>query len=206
VIGVIDYRAGNLRSVRIGLERAGAEVRTVSSPDDLGGCAGLVLPGVGAFGQGMANLASRSLVEPVLDWIRADRPFLGICLGLQLLFEASEELGLHKGLGALRGRVVRLPPGVKVPQIGWNSIERAARAERSPYSEALPEGEFYYFNNSFVARPSDAGVVLAETDYGGRFSSVVGRGRMLAVQFHPEKSARAGLALLRCFVDLVGGA
>ncbi len=206
MIGLIDYKAGNLRSVHIGLERAGGSVKDVGAPGDLDGCSAAVLPGVGAFGQGMARLAERGLVEPLRQWAESGRPFLGICLGLQLLFDESDELGLHEGLGILPGRVERLPGGLKIPQIGWNSIDRTAATDGSAYSDALPEGAYYYFNNSFVVKPAEESLVVATTDYGGPFCSIAGRDNILATQLHPEKSAEAGLAILARFVELAGGA
>ena len=208
MIALIDYRAGNLRSVRIALERAGGEVKLARSGDDLADASAVVLPGVGAFGQGIESLRDRGLVEPLREWAASGGPLLGICLGLQLLFDESDELGLHEGLGILRGRVERLPGrrDLKVPQIGWNSIARARSADDSRYSSVLPDGAYYYFNNSYVVRPSDDAVVLATTDYGGPFCSVAHRGNILATQFHPEKSADAGLAILRRFVEIAGGA
>ena len=206
MIAMIDYGAGNLRSVRIGVERAGGEVKLARLPADLEGASAVVLPGVGAFGQGMESLRSRGLVEPLREWAASGRPFLGICLGLQLLFDESDELGLHEGLGILPGRVERLGTGLKIPQIGWNSIERAPAAGGSPYSSVLPEGAYYYFNNSYVVRPAEPEIVLATTDYGGSFCSAAGRGGVFATQFHPEKSAGAGLAILKRFVEIAGGA
>ena len=208
MIALIDYRAGNLRSVRIGLERAGAQVTEAKTASDLQGCSGVVLPGVGAFGQGMDNLRRQGLVGPLQEWAGSGKPLLGICLGLQLLFDESDELGRHEGLGILPGRVERLPEGkgLKIPQIGWNSVERTLHAARSPYSAALPEGAYFYFNNSYVVKPADAETSLATTDYGEPFCSVAGRGGVFAAQFHPEKSAEAGLRILERFVELAAAA
>jgi len=217
MIALIDYRAGNLRSVRIGLERAGGAVTEAKAASDLQGCSGVVLPGVGAFGQGMDNLRRQGLVGPLKEWAAAGRPLLGICLGLQLLFDESDELGLHEGLGILPGRVERLPERegdgeregrgrLKIPQIGWNSIERTPHADASPYSPALSEGAYYYFNNSYVVKPADEETSLATTDYGGPFCSVAGRGSVFAAQFHPEKSAEAGLRILERFVEMATAA
>lgn len=206
VIAVVDYRMGNLRSLATSLERTGAAVRIIAGPEGLDGADGLLLPGVGAFAPAMANLAEQKLLDPVLDWARADRPFLAICVGMQLLFDRSEEDGVHEGLGLVPGRVRRLPEGRKIPEMGWNTIELARASRDSVYGASLADGGYYYFAHSFCAHAADDGCVLATTTYGVEFASVVGRGRMLGTQFHPEKSAKAGLAILRRFVETAGEA
>ena len=186
VVAVVDYRMGNLRSLKTSLERAGAGVRIVTGPDGLEGADGLLLPGVGAFGPAMANLAEQKLLDPVLEWARADRPFLAVCVGMQLLFEESEEDGWHKGLGLVPGRVKRLPDGLKIPEMGWNTIELAPAASGSAYERALTEGGYYYYAHSFCAQAAGTDAVLATTIYGVEYASVVGRGNMIGTQFHPE--------------------
>ncbi len=205
VIAVVDYRMGNLRSLKTSLERAGASVRIVTGPEGLEGADGLVLPGVGAFGPAMANLTTQELLEPVLEWARADRPFLAVCVGMQLLFDESEEDGVHKGLGLVPGRVRRLPEGRKIPEMGWNTIELTPAAANSAYGTSLSDGGYYYFAHSLCAHAGDDSCVLATTTYGTEFTSVVGKVRMIGTQFHPEKSAKVGLKLIKRFVSVCGG-
>jgi glutamine amidotransferase len=158
-----------------------------------------VLPGVGAFGDAIRALRDRGIVEPILDHIRADRPFLGICMGLQLLFETGAEGGHHEGLGVLPGEVIRFEPapGLKIPHMGWNQVFWRKGTTAHP---ATADGEHFYFVHSYVARPRDESVIAATSDYGGPFCAAVSRGRLFATQFHPEKSQSAGMDLLRAFV------
>ncbi len=209
LVAVVDYRMGNLRSLATSLERAGAGVRIVTGPEGLEGADGLLLPGVGAFGPAMANLAEQKLLDPVIAWARADRPFLAICVGMQLLFEESEEgkvesneEGVHKGLGLVPGRVTRLPGGLRIPEMGWNTIDLTPAASESVYGEALTDGGYYYYAHSYCAQAAGTDAVLATTTYGVTFASVVGRGRMLGTQFHPEKSAQVGSKLIARFVEV----
>jgi glutamine amidotransferase len=211
LVAVLDYRMGNLRSMRTSLERAGADVRIATGPEGLEGADGLVLPGVGAFAPAMRYLAEQGLTGPVLEWARADRPFLAVCVGMQLLFEESEEREVGtaanpKGLGLIVGRVARLPEGATIPEMGWNTIRVAGAAASSPYADALADGGYYYFAHSYCAKAADAGAVLATTEYGIEFASVAGRGRMIATQFHPEKSAHVGARILGRFVEVCGTA
>jgi glutamine amidotransferase len=159
----------------------------------------LLLPGVGAFSVAMRELHARGLVEPIIAHLRADRPFFGICMGLQLLFETGLEGGRHAGLGVLAGDVVRfdLPAGMKVPHMGWNTVAWNGTAERSTGGGA---DDFFYFVHAYHARPNDTGIIAATTDYGGPFCSAVRRGRLFATQFHPEKSQAAGLRLLASYL------
>jgi len=196
MIGIVDYGMGNLLSVQKAFERVGLSARVVRTAAELVESERLVLPGVGAFGQAMENLTQRKLLAPLRSAIAEGKPLLGICLGLQLLFERSEEHGNHEGLGLLRGDVRRLPPGVKVPHIGWNQL-RIVR--HSPLLEGIPDDAFFYFVQSFYVRPEDEECVAGTTDYGVTFASVVARGRVFGVQFHPEKSQAAGLRLLTNF-------
>ncbi len=204
-VAVVDYGMGNIRSMATSLARAGARVRIAKSPAEIEGAAGLVLPGVGAFERGMRNLSEAGLLEPVVEFARSGRPFLAVCIGMQLLFEESEEGGFHKGLGVLPGRVVRLPEGQKIPEMGWNTIDRTEFAAGSPFSETLKDGEYFYFAHSYRAEAEDPADVVATTEYGVRYASAVGRGRLLGTQFHPEKSAGAGLDVLKRFVELAAG-
>jgi glutamine amidotransferase len=189
---------GNLASVAKALERVGAEVRLVHDPAAVDRAAAVVLPGVGAFRDAMARLDDTGLADAVVRRIAAGVPFLGVCLGLQLLFESSGEGGRRPGLGVFRGTVERLPTTLKVPQIGWNELEW--RAAGAGMAAGLPAPAYVYFVHSYAARPADPGIVAAVTDYGGEVVAAVARDNVWAVQFHPEKSSHAGLRLLASFV------
>ena len=199
---VVDYGMGNLRSVAKALERVGGRPTVSSDPRDVARAEQLVLPGVGAGPQAMQELRTRKLVDPIVNHIRADKPYLGICLGLQLLFDRTEEAGGSEGLKTLRGTVKKFTSSaaLKVPQIGWNRIARAPAAQDCPLFEGIPDGSFFYFVHSYYAEPLDATVTAATTDYGQAFASAVWRNRLFATQFHPEKSQRAGLKLLENFL------
>lgn len=197
-VGVLDYGMGNLRSVEKALEAAGGRVSVSDDRRALDKTDLLVVPGQGAFGAAAGVLKSRGLTAFVKEWLSADRPFFGICLGLQLLFEGSEEAPGVKGFGILPGRVRRFRPkarAMKVPHMGWNRASRGP--SRGLFAGVLPKAESFYFVHSYYADPEDRSDLWAETDYGGRFCSAVARGRMAATQFHPEKSGAAGLSLLR---------
>jgi glutamine amidotransferase len=199
-IAIIDYGMGNLSSVLKGLETTGSQARITTAPRDVDRAAGLVLPGVGAFADAMRHLRAAGLDEAIKRSIGAGKPFLGICLGLQLLFEASEEWGVSPGLGVFPGRVLRLPPSVKVPHMGWNEV---CFRRPSPLFEGLADRTRFYFVHSFYVAPADPEIVLGETDYGLRFASAVGRENVFGIQFHPEKSSTLGLRVLRNFGRLV---
>ena len=196
MVTIIDYGSGNLRSVQKALERVGFEARITDDPNVVAESSHLVLPGVGAFGNAIRAIRGRGLVEPILAHIRADRPFLGICMGLQLLFESGSEGGHHEGLGVLAGEVTRfeLPPGMKIPQMGWNQVSWRTAGTSQPTGN---DGDHFYFVHSYVARPRDETLIAATSDYGGPFCAAVARGRLFATQFHPEKSQSAGMELLR---------
>jgi len=202
MIGIIDYGMGNLRSVQKGFERVGASARVCTKPDDLAGCDKWVLPGVGAFRDAIAELHKQGFVEPIREHVRADKPFLGICLGMQLLLDVSFEDGSWEGLGLVPGQVVRFPdqPGLKVPHMGWNRI--AAR-EETPLLRDIPLDSWFYFVHSYYVAPTAPEATLATTDYGLPFTSMISRGRLFATQFHPEKSQKMGLQLLKNFADYV---
>jgi glutamine amidotransferase len=198
MIALIDYGIGNLRSVQKALEHVGAEVVLTDKPSVVLAADKVILPGVGAFGDGMAGLRSRGLDQAVCDVAARGTPLLGICVGMQVMFEASEEMGEHRGLGLLSGRVKRfVQPGLKVPQTGWNQIEQVCD---SPLFSGLAPNAYAYFNHAYYcdACPDDT---LATTSYGENFASVVGRGRLYGIQFHPEKSQAVGLLLLKNFVE-----
>ena len=210
MIAIVDYQMGNLRSVQKGFERVGHEALITNDAAQIAAAAKVVLPGVGAFGDAMAELRRRDLIGPLCDVIAEGKPFLGICLGLQLLFDVSYEGGTHEGLGVLAGEVRRfeLPREYKVPHMGWNA---AAPVRSMPLLGQLPpmsesserkesrEHPYFYFVHSYYVVPSDDSVVATETDYGGPFCSMICRDNLFATQFHPEKSQRHGLELLRRF-------
>lgn len=199
MITIVDYGSGNLRSVQKACERLGAAAIITDDPNIVAAAERLVLPGVGSFGDAMRELSARGLVAPIQAHVRADRPFFGICMGLQLLFETGWEGGRHAGLGLLEGDVARfdIAPDLKVPHMGWNTVSwRGATADRPP----VADGGFFYFVHSYHARPRDESIIAAVTDYGGQFCSAVRRGRLFATQFHPEKSQRLGLDLLGSFL------
>ena len=201
-VGIVDYGMGNRRSVEKALERVGARVLLTGDHDALEAADGLVVPGVGAFPAAMERLRSSGLDELVIRRAQAGTPVLGVCLGMQLLFERSIELGGDTGLGLLPGAVVELdpdPPTLKIPHIGWNVV---TLTRSSPLTDGLPERVAFYHVHSFVARPGEPGDVLGRGDYGGPFVSIVARDPIYGVQFHPEKSSTHGLALLRNFTAI----
>lgn len=200
MIAVIDYGLGNLHSVRKALEYVGARVRVVRDVVELSGAQKIVLPGVGAFKEGIEGLQRKGFISPLMAAARGGVPVLGICLGMQLLFESSEEAGHHVGLGLLPGRVRLLQqPGIKVPHIGWNQIETVGK---NPLFEGINKGTYFYFNHSYYCQPTHAEAALAMTQYGGAFVSAVAQGCVYGVQFHPEKSQAAGLKVLKNFVEM----
>lgn len=201
IIAVIDNGICNLRSVTKALEAVGAEPRVVRTPQEVADARarGLVLPGVGALRDCVAALRATQLDRTVREWIAADRPFLGVCLGMQALFETSEEGGVV-GLGVFPGKVVRFqrPASFKIPHMGWNTV-RFLQPESALATGLTREGEAFYFVHSFHCVPADPALVLAECDYGGAFTAAIGRGRCFATQFHPEKSQTKGLQIYRNF-------
>jgi glutamine amidotransferase len=206
MITIIDYGMGNLRSVQKGFERLGFDARVTAEPGDVARAGKLVLPGVGAFRDCMENLRTGGFVEPIRRHIEAGRPFLGICLGLQLLFTESEEFGRHQGLGIIPGRVVRFPAEMrqrgeelKVPHMGWNQI--AVRRD-APIFKGVADGSSVYFVHSYYVVPEDDGVVATVTDYGVPFCSSIWKENVMATQFHPEKSQAVGLRILKNFGDM----
>lgn len=198
MIAIVDYGMGNLRSVQKGFERVGFSAVVTSEPAVVREAGRLVLPGVGAFEDAIAELHRRRLVEPLLEAIAAGKPFLGICLGLQLLFDESYENGRHQGLGLLRGKVVRfeVPAGYSVPHMGWNQLNIVRRC---PVLDGLESGVFMYFVHSYYVVPEDDKVVAATTDYPEPFCSMIWHENVVATQFHPEKSQADGLRVLKNF-------
>jgi glutamine amidotransferase len=201
MLAVVDYGVGNLHSVEMAFRRLGVAVRVTSAPEEVRRAEALVLPGVGAFGDAIANLRALRLEEDLLAAIRDGLPFLGICVGLQLLFEVSEEMGEHRGLGALAGRVRRFGPGLTVPHMGWNQVHQA---RPTPLWRGLPDHAYAYFVHSYYVDPADRTVVAATTDYGSDYASAVARGNLYGIQFHPEKSQEVGERILRNFAALAG--
>jgi imidazole glycerol-phosphate synthase subunit HisH len=205
---VIDNGICNLRSVTKAVEAVGGLVRVVRTPAEIEAArpAGLILPGVGALRDCVAALRAAKLDATVRAWIAADRPFLGVCLGLQALFDHSEEGGGVTGLGIFPGRVVRFqrPPEYKIPHMGWNTV-RFVQRDTPLQAGLLAEGESFYFVHSYYCVPADRSLVLAECDYGGPFTAAIARGRVFATQFHPEKSQAKGLQVYRNFVRLAAG-
>ena len=199
-IAIIDYGMGNLHSAAKALEKVGAQVAVTRDPERVRQADKVVLPGVGAFGDCMKNLNERELAPVIHEVIAAGKPFLGICVGLQMLFEGSEEDPGVAGLGIFKGLVRKIiAPGMKVPHMGWNSLTFQAT---NPLFQGLPPAAYVYFVHSFHAVPTDESCITAVTDYGGQVTAAVGRGLIQAVQFHPEKSGDAGLRLLKAFSQL----
>lgn len=214
--GLVNYDSGNLKSVSKALEHEGAEVLMVSGPEDFQGLDALVLPGVGAFADAASALKRRGLWQPVIDWLRADQPFLGICLGYQLLFEASEESPDISGLGILAGSVVKFTEkcGGKIPHMGWNTIQPGTAANvlwrgLAPQADDIPSNTAsvapsFYFVHSYYPQPLDSSLVSAWCHYGEeRFAAAVEFGRVVATQFHPEKSQTNGLRVIRNFLESI---
>ncbi len=200
-IAIIDYQMGNLRSVQKGFEKVGHQAVITSDPAGIRAAERVVLPGVGAFGDAMAELKRRELVGPIRDSIESGKPFLGICLGLQLLFDVGEEGGRFEGLGVLRGKVVRfdLGPPLKVPHMGWN---QGRFKQRPRVLEGLADGTHFYFVHSYHCVPEDPSLVAIEAEYGHPFCAAVARGKLFATQFHPEKSQADGLRILKNFAEM----
>ncbi|MBI4301773.1 MAG: imidazole glycerol phosphate synthase subunit HisH [Chloroflexi bacterium] len=201
MIAIVDYGAGNLRSVAKAIERLGYTPLVTHSPKELLHSEAVIMPGVGTAAAAMERLHSLRMIEPIRQIVAEDRPFFGVCLGLQLLFSATEEGGDHKCLDLLEGRVRRLPLGLKVPHMGWNQLNQKMA---HPLFDGIPQGTHFYFVHSYYADPADQSLVAGETDYGVSFASVVIKGRLVATQFHPEKSGAWGLRLYQNFLRMVG--
>lgn len=201
MIAIVDYQMGNLRSVQKGFERVGYSATITQDPNDLRRADKIVLPGVGAFGDAMDELSSRGFVQPLCEEVQRGKPMLGICLGLQLLFEVSDEGGRQEGLGILEGEVVRfdLPAAYKVPHMGWN---QAHIVRPAPILESIEDQTHFYFVHSYYVVPEDPSIVAIETEYHKPFCAMIWRDNLFATQFHPEKSQAAGLAILKNFASL----
>jgi glutamine amidotransferase len=201
MIVIIDYGMGNLKSVSKAFLKLGEDVKVSSLPEDVDNADAIVLPGVGAFGDCMRNLSLKGLIEPVTRAIEKGKPYLGICLGLQILFNESEEFGLTKGLGIIPGRVKRFSfqnRELKIPHMGWNTIKII---RPSPLFKEIPDESYFYFVHSYYVVPEDISVVASETEYGERFVSSIWKDNIMATQFHPEKSQSLGLKVLKGFIE-----
>ncbi|MFP4190831.1 MAG: imidazole glycerol phosphate synthase subunit HisH [Candidatus Hydrogenedentota bacterium] len=205
MIAIVDYGMGNLRSAQKGVQKVGYEATITDDPAVIDAANGVILPGVGAFKDCFEGLRDLDLIEPVRRAAFSGRPFLGICIGMQLMFEGSDEGDAPEGLGIFKGRVVRFPngreTGFKVPHMGWNALSPVSERP-NPLLEGLSANPFVYFVHSYYPAPDDPGVILAEAQHGVRFAAMCGRDKVFGVQFHPEKSQREGLALLQAFGHL----
>ncbi|MFN6203232.1 MAG: imidazole glycerol phosphate synthase subunit HisH [Acidobacteriota bacterium] len=196
-IAIIDYGVGNLRSVEKAFTTQGIDAVVTDDPQILNRADKLVLPGVGAFAACMDGLRRHGVDQLVIEAAAAGTPILGLCVGLQMMFEEGHEFGVHRGLGLMPGRVIRFPEGLHVPHIGWNQVH--LRRPDHPVLSHLPDNSFFYFVHSYYVEPTDPACIIGETEYGIRYASICGQGSVLGVQFHPEKSQAAGLNLLRHF-------
>ncbi len=203
MIAIVDYGAGNLRSVVNAITKLGYQPRLISSPGEVINAQAVILPGVGAAANTMKNLKALGLVSPICEFIASDRPFFGVCIGLQILFTGTEEGGWHKCLGIVPGQVRKLPSGLKIPHMGWNQVKQRLS---HPVFEGIPDEANFYFVHSYYVEPDDRSLVVGETDYGIRLCSVIARGNLVATQFHPEKSGEVGLKLYDNFMKLALGA
>jgi glutamine amidotransferase len=202
MIAVIDYGAGNIRSVVNAVTSLGYEPKVTSSPDDVLAAGLVILPGVGAAADTVSSLKARGLVEPIKRVIDEDRPFLGICIGMQVLFDVTEEGGMSECLGILPGKVTEIPPGLKVPHMGWNQVKQKME---HPVFDGIPDEANFYFVHSYYAAPEDESIILGETEYGVKMCSAVARGNLVATQFHPEKSGELGLKFYDNFIKAAKG-
>ncbi|HUU30233.1 MAG TPA: imidazole glycerol phosphate synthase subunit HisH [archaeon] len=199
MINIIDFKMGNLRSVEKAFHHLGFEAAISQEPRDIPGASHLVLPGDGAFGKSMQHIREMGFEDPIREFISSGRPFLGICVGFQLLFGTSEEMGIHKGFGLFQGAVKKFPKGRKIPHMGWNQV---SWRRISALSAGIPDNSYFYFVHSYYAAATDPDNILGTTDYGINFVSVAGQRNIFAVQFHPEKSQEAGLRLLKNFAEI----
>ncbi|MFZ3138841.1 MAG: imidazole glycerol phosphate synthase subunit HisH [Thermodesulfovibrionales bacterium] len=200
MIAIVDYGMGNLRSVEKGFLKVGVDARVVREPQAVDDADAVVLPGVGAFRDCIRNLAQTSMTESIMRSIQKGKPYLGICLGLQVLFTESEEFGIYKGLDVFKGKVVRFQIDLKVPHMGWNNVKIL---RRPPIFDGIQDESFFYFVHSYYVAPDDTAVVSTTTDYGITFTSMVWKDNIFATQFHPEKSQESGLRILKNFGDFV---
>lgn len=203
MIAIVDYGMGNLRSVEKGFQKVGIDAKVTSDPQVIDDARAVVLPGVGAFRDCIRNLTDLSLTDTVIRSIQKGKPYLGICLGLQVLFSESEEFGTCKGLDVFRGKVIRFGTGMKVPHMGWNTVNLA---KRPPIFGRIDDNSYFYFVHSFYVMPEDKEIVSGTTDYNGSFTSMIWKDNVFATQFHPEKSQELGLNILKGFGDFAAKA
>jgi len=203
MITIIDYGAGNLRSVVNAVSRLGYKSKVTGSPDEVLKARAVILPGVGAAADTMVNLRELGLDSSIRRFISEDRPFLGVCIGLQILFAGTEEGGWHECLGVIPGRVKKLPPGLKIPHMGWNQVEQKLP---HPIFDGIPDEANFYFVHSYYVEPEDRSLIAGETEYGIPICSVLTRGNLVATQFHPEKSGEVGLRFYDNFIKIALGA
>lgn len=203
MIAVIDYGLGNLRSVSKALESLGANVEVTDSPETILNANGVILPGVGAFYHGMNNLEKLGLVSVIKETIKAQKPFFGICLGLQLLFSETEEHGTHKGLDIIKGKVLKFDAHSKIPHMGWNQINAKENVLSTKLFNNIPQQSYFYFVHSYYVAPENKDVIATTTDYGMEFTSAIAKNNIWGVQFHPEKSSDLGLKILANFIEIV---
>jgi glutamine amidotransferase len=199
MIAIIDYGAGNLRSVTNAISRLGYQPKLISVPEEVLTAPAVILPGVGAAADTMANLQKLGLVSPIRQFIAGGRPFLGVCIGLQVLFSGTEEGGWHECLGIIPGVVRRLPNGLKVPHMGWNQVRQGVS---HPIFDDIPDETNFYFVHSYYVEPEDRSLVAGETEYGIPICSVIARDNLIATQFHPEKSGEVGLKIYDNFIKI----
>jgi len=199
MIAIIDYGAGNLRSVVSAIIKLGYQPKVTNCPGDLLNARAVILPGVGAAGETMKNLKMLGMVTPIRQFIGEGRPFFGVCIGLQILFDGTEEGGWHECLGVIPGQVRKLPAGLKIPHMGWNQVKQVAS---HPVFDGIPNEANFYFVHSYYAEPDDKSLVVGETNYGVTICSAIARGNLVATQFHPEKSGEFGLRMYDNFIKL----
>jgi glutamine amidotransferase len=202
MIAIVDYGAGNLRSVANAIGRLDYEPKIVSTPEEVLEARAVVLPGVGAAADTMTSLKRLGLVGPIQRYITEGRPFLGVCIGLQVLFDGTEEGGWHECLGIIPGVVRRLPPGLKIPHMGWNQVKQRVS---HPIFDGIPDEDSFYFVHSYYVEPEDSSLVAGETEYGIPICSVIVRDNLIATQFHPEKSGETGLRIYNNFIKMAAG-
>ena len=202
MIVIVDYGMGNLRSVQKAFEKVGVDATISSDPSIFDRAKALVVPGQGSFPEAVHRMNEKHLITPLREWISNDKPFLGICVGLQLLFETSEEGEGVEGLSAFSGKVVKFPPGGKIPQMGWNTVEKTESALDCPILEGIPSGSYFYFVHSYYVVPDDISITAARTNYIVDYVSMIRKGNLYAMQFHPEKSQDHGLKIIKNFCDI----
>lgn len=202
MIAVIDYGLGNLRSVSKAVESLGSEVEVTSKPESISKADGAILPGVGAFSKGMENINELGLSATIKEFAKSGKPFLGICLGLQLLFSESEEHGIHKGLDIIKGKVRKFETNLKIPHMGWNAVKLQITNLKLKIFEGIPDNSYFYFVHSYFVDPEDKSIVAGTTKYDREFCSGIAKNNIYGTQFHPEKSAETGLKLLKNFLNL----